>query len=262
MPLDILHEFRVGWRMRPLIFIAFAALVSPIATAALPSPSDTRIGNTAGWFICDGVDAPYVALVAKPSNGAVRIGLLHKARPDAAPAFAPYRLGRPDPGAGQVYWPLLRDGQAAGYLHAFNTGALAAGLLAKTPPFTSVRLGRLDMQCRWRADTIFFGIGKRRSILVRQISPGRLTYESFDYAKPASLEAPDGVQRTTRPTQRVIGGQVSPTARSTTFRFPNDGYVYAITVTPGGPAALTVEKGGRVVQTERLIAYTLAERGQ
>ncbi|TVV73277.1 hypothetical protein [Sphingomonas solaris] len=240
-----------------------AVLLTPPAVAA--DSSHTRIDmpgqNGPGWFLCDGIDAPFVALVGKPdAAGSVRIGLLDKNRPGASVTVRSYGLGRADPGAGQVYWSLTQGGRDAGNLHAFNPGAFGDPAAVRTPPFTSMALGDSRFQCRWRANTRLIAVAARRTLLVREDAAGRLIYESFDYAARPPIEQPDGVQRTTRASQRVTGGREAGAGGATTFAFANAGYGYVITVPATGPASLAISRGGRVIQRETLLAYTLAPR--
>lgn len=214
-----------------------------------------------GWFVCDSLDSGVVLLVRRTaSNDQVIIRTLRKAAP-AAPMLGSYGVGRPDPGAGQVYYELTMSGREIGAIHAFNPGAYDEAAV-RTPPVTSVRIGTASHQCRWLANTRMIGIGVRRSFVVREDARGRLIYESFDYAgSPGPILNPDGVQRTTRPSRSVTGGQENHGKDGTIFRFASAGYTYVIVTSANGTATLAVMRGKRLIQRERLIGYTFAPGG-
>ena len=253
-----------GW-----IGIVAATLGAAPSRAAPSDQSRTVFATVAqkgpGWFICDGVADAVVLLVGRPGKaGLLSIGVLDIAHPAAPPIVTSYRVGGPDPGAGQVYWPLTglgKNGGDAGFLHAFNPGAYGDETAVRTPPFTEVKLGEHAHACRWLANTRFNGVGLRRTIAITRAADG-LVYESYDYAaRPLPPVDPDGAQRTTKPSQRLTGGRETPDGHGgTTLRFASGGYRYVVAVPVRGAASISVLRNGRPIRREALIAYTLGPR--
>jgi hypothetical protein len=236
------------------------ALLLALSAALTADLSTTYFADgQAGWFICDALDRNAVLFVRRDASGTrATIGRLDKAAP-RRPTFTTYELDRADPGAGQIHYALSVAKRKVGNIHAFNPGAFDEAAV-RTPPVTSVRLATENYQCRWLANTRMVGIAARRSFVVRESVPGRLVYESFDYATaPSEILNPDGVQRTTRPTQRVSDGRETRGMEGTTFRFENGGFAYIAAVT-GNRATLTVMRGKRLLQREYLLGFTFAPR--
>lgn len=209
------------------------------------------------WMLCDGLDTGRLFVVGLPdAKGQVTIASFDKANA-ATPTLQILLLGPPDPGAGQVYWPLTAAGQSAGALHAFNPGALDQPTDALTPTFTSVQLGPLQTGCRWLGRTRLMGFTARRSLLVTTAPDGSLEYQTFDFSDAASAKPmpPNGAQRSTRPSLDVKGGQETGGG----FTFANKGYSYQLSAGPAG-AQVVVGQGGKTISTEPLIAWTIAPK--
>jgi hypothetical protein len=139
--------------------------------------------------------------------GNISILRVDKARPGHH-SHASFRLGGPDPGAGQIYWPLGAAGAAeAGYLRAFNPGMIDDPASAATATFTEVKLGDAVTSCRWRPDIAVQALGARRSYLVTR-EAGQLVYRTFNYDQATSSQPlPDsGPVRTTPPSLEIRGG--------------------------------------------------------
>lgn len=219
-----------------------------------------------GWFVCDGLDAPAVYAVGQPdANGRALVATFSKARPGEY-SYRAYMVGRADPGAGNVVYPLTaRDGRpGTGGLRAFNPGVLAQPERALTPTFTSVTLNGAAVSCRWLLGTRLLGYSSRRSVLVTEAPGGGLTYESFDFKTAAPLVESAEAQQSTVPSLRVSGGVRRLLGEGELFTFENAGYTYTVRVARAGGApgaSLTVSRGGRVLQTERLTGYTYAPAG-
>jgi len=74
---------------------------------------------------------------------------------------------------------------------------------------------------------------------------------------------PDGVQRSTVPSLKIVGGSRTMTSTQEIFTFQNAGYTYTVQVArqgrPAG-ASVSVRRGAALVQQEALTGYTYAER--
>lgn len=260
---------------RSVAHILSAALLSTgIAHAAGPTiqtlPGSrvvTYLGSTPGWFICDSLDSPSVAELGWPdANGRSRLSTYSKSNPGQY-VYRNYRVGAADPGAGQVYYPLSPASPSAGgssgpnAVHTFNPGALSDPSQALTPTVVSLTSAELSGDCRWTLGTRLLGFDKARSFMVSETPGGQLTYQTWNYADPVRKVNPDGVQRTSTPSVRVVGGSRLLSSTQETFVFQNAGYTYTVRVARQGQpagASVTVSRGGKVLQTEPLTGYTYA----
>jgi hypothetical protein len=238
-----------------------AATDTPEAT----SRTVTRLEGGAprpAWFLCDGAFSDRIAVVERDAS-AHTAWLTWFSKGSGERTRTPdYLLGGPDPGAGQIYYPLSETsgGREVGFVHAINPGMLPESDRAWLPPFKEVRLKGELLACRWVLGMLLLGFDERRSVLVTRDEDGRLTYQSFDFDKPPSppRSPPEdqGPDFTSEPTQRVTGGTEARTAEGTTFTFPNGEYTYVVRV--GATASLEVQHQGRTVQRTQLLAWTLA----
>ena len=203
------------------------------------------------WFICAPLDGADVTVAGLP-DGQGRISLaqpLSKGPPDS------YRLGEPDPGAGQVYWPLSSGGRRVGELHAFNPGMIDNPRDATTPTFTSIRIAGAQWNCRWLARTRIAGFSARRAFVVTQMAGGGFEYRSFDFkdaAKARRIED-QGADQTNTPSLDIKGGR----ATAEGFEFRRGGFIYQVIASPAG-GAIRVVDNGRTSVREPLIAWTIA----
>ena len=245
-------------RLLPLLAL-FAAGAAHAADRSVTHVVLPGMARTA-WFLCDVLNAPAAVIVGKPGpDGKAQIALIAKAG-GAPPVVKLYGIGRADPGAGQIYWPLRRWGKEAGNLHAFNPGMLDPGMVT-TPSFVSMRLDTADYQCRWLARSRLVGVGARHSVVVRAGKDGALLYESFDHGANAPLRKPDGVQRSTVPSLQIGGGVESRDGKGgTVFRFARREHVYSVHVPAMGQAWAEVTRAGRSLSREPLLAWTFAPR--
>lgn len=232
---------------------------APPSTPTDPGPG-TFIRQDGGaprpaWFLCDATNAPWVLVVERDATAdQARLTWVNKA---GGPARSEeLGLGRADPGAGQVYYALSRDGREVGAVHAINPGMLAEPERAWVAPFTSVRIDSLDLQCRWLPGMRVLGVDERRSVLVTQDATGQLTYESFDFQRPTPPVDVVGAGSTNTPSQRVSSGTEEKTAGATTFTFRNGEYSDVVHVS--ADASLEVQHQGQSVQRTGLRAWTLA----
>ncbi|MFD1949299.1 hypothetical protein ACFSGX_00785 [Sphingomonas arantia] len=226
-------------------FLALAAVTSIAAPAPRP-----------GWFLCDSVDAPVAALVGSLERGQSLISVV--SRGTGAVVTRRYAVGAAEAGMSQVHYPLTLAGRPAGDLHYVQPAVLADPTTARTPTFTSVTLDGRTLGCRWVANTLFMGLTARRSFLVTE--DGRqIVYRSFDAARRGPVVQTAGIGRSNAATLTVGRGVRSRVGAATRFRFVNLGYRYDVMVPDTGAARVSVSRGGRVLQTETLLGYTLAK---
>ena len=226
----------------------------------------TFLGSTPGWFLCDSIDAPFNAVMGWPdARDLSRLSVYSKASAGQY-RFRTYRVGRADPGAGQINYALSTSGafpapgSAPFFVGAFNAVGTPGAI---TPGILTLSSAEASGQCRWVVDTRLLGFSSRRSVLVTETPGGLLTYQTFDNSAPVRVTNPDGVQRSSVPTLRIVGGSRSVTGTQEVFTFQNAGYTYTVQVArqgrPAG-ASVSVSRGGKLVQTETLTGYTYAVR--
>jgi hypothetical protein len=233
--------------MRPAKMLPLLALAS---TSLFAVPT-----SRPGWFLCDAVNAPVAVLVGLPLQGHSLITLV--SRGTGATVTRRLAVGPAEAGMNQLHYPLTLAGRAVGDLHLVQPAVLDRPATARTPTFTSVTMDGRTMACRWSADMLFMGMNARRSFLVTQ-DGGRIVYRSFDAARHAPVTESAGIGRSNVATLTIGGGVRSRTGSVTRFRFNNRGYRYDVLVPDGGVARVAVARGGRVIQTETLLGYTLA----
>lgn len=215
----------------------------------------------AAWFICDGTNRPIAVVVGLPGSGRrIWITTFPKSAP-LHPHQAFYHVSTAEPGAGQVYYSLTQNGRSAGNLHAFNPGMLGKSESAFTPPFAAVTLGKQPIICRWMPYTRLISVGRHRTVVVTQSPSGSLTFQSFDFDKPGR-PLRMGAQQSSTPTLTLTGGHATATQNGhVQFAFVHDNLSCTISVPPAGstvPASITERRDGRVIRTEKLLAYTYA----
>ena len=229
-------------------------LIATVAIHAAQAATVSRIDAAPareGWFVCDAVAGPYAALVGKPdAGGTSRITILDH-RTGRLDTQA-YRVGPDDHGAGQVYWPLSRQGREVGHVHGINPGMVASDGIA---PIMGLTIGGRAIGCRWLANMRFIGLDARRSIAVTR-EAGGFVYRSFDYRKLGPVIEPDGAQVSNAATLTIAGGR----AVEDGFGFSNRGYDYRIAWDGTHPATVTVSRAGRTLQVETLVGYATSGR--
>lgn len=239
--------------------IACLALLAPTALIAAASPDDsvTRINAVPardGWFVCDAVSSPYALFAGKVDKGASVVTLLD--RRTGKFDTRSYQVGQADPGAGQINWSLSRGGKEIGSIHAVNPGMIEDDG-ATVPTVTGVKLDDKQLDCRFLTHIRFIGIDSRRTVVVTE-TPQGLVYQAFSFRKRGPAVQPDGVQRTSKPTLRLLGGSEVVGDRPG-FRFANGGYVYYVQRPRGAEAAgLTVTHNGILLGTEKYVGFTYA----
>jgi hypothetical protein len=128
---------------------------------------------------------------------------------------------------------------------------------ATVPTIVGVQLGDTQLDCRWLAHTRFIGLDSRRTVVVTE-TPQGLVYQAFSFKGRGPVTNPDGVQRSNKPTLRLLGGSEVVGERPG-FRFANAGYAYFIQRPKGGEAAtLTITHDGRMIGLEKFVGFTYA----
>ncbi|NJC35241.1 membrane-bound inhibitor of C-type lysozyme [Sphingomonas jejuensis] len=236
---------------------------APAAGRQTPAPQDwSGFGNGAvsvvrrgdgfvpALFLCNATNQPTSIALTVPAHGdATLVRFDDVGRGIETRAVS---VGGPDPGAGQIYYPLSADGREVGYIHAANSQMLDG---ATTPTVTSLGIDGADLRCRWQPQTRFLGLTARRAVLVTGPEDGPLVYRSFDFAERADQDPVDN-GRTTRATLTVTGGE----RRGDTLVFRNGATEYRIRASgdpAAGAAAIEVFRAGARVQSEPVLAYTL-----
>lgn len=196
-------------------------------------------GGPAPWFVCDALAGPDAAVFGPVTAGTSEVTLLD--RGTGRMETRRYGVGAADHGAGNVWWPLTRDGRAAGAVRGINPGMVAGGADG-LPPIKQVRLGARTLDCRWLGHMRFLGVAARRSVAVTR-EHGQFVYRSFDRATPGRMLALDEGQSSTTPTLEIRGGAALPGGG---YRFANCGYRYDVR-----PDAVTVVRSGRRIGHDR-----------
>ena len=197
-------------------------------------------------FLCDALAEP-VALALTVPDGEGRADFV--VVPDAGRSTdRVVTVGLPDPGAGNIHFPLTADGRGIGDVHAVNTGILQGNTV---PTVRAVTLDGATHECRWAPHTRVLAVTSRRTVLVTgRHGQGQLRYRTFDHgARLARLEGASAEQGTEASLDLTGGREVGGA-----YRFRNEGYEYRL---DPGAATLTVVRDGKAVQTEPLLAWTV-----
>jgi hypothetical protein len=238
-----------------LALFAGMAAAAPPGSAGQPFAASRSFWRTDGgqvrpaWFVCSSIDGSDMTVAALPDHGRLTL-----AQPLARQADV-YSLGEPDPGAGQVYWPLSSGGRRLGEIHAFNPGMITDPKAATTPTFTSIRIAGAQWNCRWLERTRLMGFSNRRTVIITQDADGRLEYRSYDFKNAAKLKRIelDDAQQTTTTSLDIKGGRESLRG----FQFRRGGFTYEVAAGPTGGTIVVRNNGGTSLR-EPLIAWTIA----
>jgi hypothetical protein len=224
---------------RTAIAIALA-LIACGAPEPPPLPAPPALAAPATWFICDALNMPAV-LVFERDGGAVRVA--HYDKPNGALVQrTEYQLGAEEGAAGSVYVTLLQNGAEAGAIRRLSTGVMEAPVAAYTTPFTSVRLGESEAQCRWMPRTRVLGITGKRTVLLHEDGDGDLIYTSYDFADAAAARAVELAEngRTTTFSAEVRGGGEDVGADGETYAFRAGPITYSVGIERNGAGALQI----------------------
>ena len=218
--------------------------------AASRSYLRTRTGPQQVWFICAPLDGADQTVVGLPLKGQ-RLWIV---QPLSGEPSEVYRLGAPDPGAGQIYWPLSEPGgKEVGNLHAFNPGALGDPKAATTPTLTSIRINGAQWNCRWLERTRLLGFSSKRVVEITS-GPGGLEYRTFDYRDTGKAKKVEtgSAQQSTTPSLDLKGGRLA----AGRMRFESNGYVFLVSAS-SADARIVVMHAGRSILNEPLVAWTI-----
>ena len=207
----------------------------------------SRTASGTALFLCDSLDRPEVlALTVPDAEHRTRLVTIPKA--DRPPSARAVTIGRGDPGAGNIYYPLTADGRGVGLVRAINAGILPD---QTTPGVSSVKVGDMTHECRWAPNTRVLAVTPRRTLLITgRVGQGQLRYRTFnDGAKLAPLKT-STPERGTEASLDLTGGR----ERGGAYAFRNGDYEYRL---DPDAATLTVARDGTVVQTEPLLAWTV-----
>ncbi|MDV6373613.1 hypothetical protein [Deinococcus arenicola] len=160
-----------------------------------------------------------------------------------------WQLGLPDPGAGQIYTPLTPAGQTPSqtpryFIHSSNIENTTDPAYRMTHINEYVvSAGRF--QCRYVPQATVLAATARHTVIVWE-SGGKVTYAS------RNRDGTPGIQLTGGTHTRVSGREH--------YVWNNAGYQYVLEVGqsagPGG--SLSVQKGGKTLSREELLAYSIS----
>jgi hypothetical protein len=254
--------------MRRILILSAFALAACNAQPSTSSAQASAAANAAGaaaaaeagtpavapWFICDGVDTPSIFEVEQ-AGSVVRIAEYSK--PSGALANrSEYDEGEGDSGMSHTHYPLLREGQDAGFIAETSSGPLEPGI-AYTPVITEMKLGDRDISCRWMPRTRLIGFTGRRSFVIYEGDSGDLIYTTYNFADAAKQHPIDlsTYGQTTNFSLEVRSGAEQMAPDHTEYRFTNNGYTYVVTANKNQTGALAVWHGGQPIQSEPITAF-------
>lgn len=227
--------------MRGLFFaLALSVAACGQPEAPPPLPETPVLAAPATWFICDGLNRPAV-LVFERDGGVARVA--HYDKPNGALiARTEYQLGVEEGAAGSVYLSLLQNGAEAGAIRRINSGVMETPLAAYTTPFTSVRIGADEMQCRWMPRTRVFAISGKRTIILHEDRDGDLIYTAYNFADAANARPIDLSEnaRTTTFSAEVRDGEERLGADGESYLFRAGEITYSVAIERNGAGTLQV----------------------
>ncbi|GAA5534246.1 hypothetical protein [Deinococcus aluminii] len=238
-------------KLKPVLTLGLA--LSGLALAApqrYEMQSYVNIGGKVqpAFAWCDARDA--VVALTTPQSGQATLAVWEKGRGHLLPPNTfPATVGDPDPGAGQIYYPLTWKNGAAtvkGFLHTSNIENVQDPAYRMTH-INEFRLSDLEHSCRYVPQAAFMGATNKRTVIV------------WDNGKTATYATRnfDGT-----PGVYVTGGQKRQQAEATVYEFKTeDGYTYQLKIAPqeySGNAELSVLRQGQVIQTEPFLAYSIS----
>ncbi len=228
--------------------------------------------STLLFALCDALESPNIVAVTLP-DAARKVQVYTFAKKASGEySFLSYLLGKADPGAGNVYYPLVpRDGQPIPQdtvyaLRQVNPGVLEDPAQALTPTWTSVITREVNSSCRYEVNTRLMGFSSKRSYLLTETPQGELRYQTFDFSSAASSKQLTGVgiNRSSTPSLLLEGGSKQVTPTQQIFRFSNQGYTYTVSVPrlgqPAGARVTVTNSAGKAVVNDVLTGYVYSER--
>ncbi|HRO04537.1 MAG TPA: hypothetical protein PLS69_13120, partial [Terricaulis sp.] len=167
-----------------------------------------------------------------------------------------YQLGAEEGAAGSVYLTLMQNGAEAGAIRRLNTGMMETPTAAYTTPFTEVRLGEENVQCRWLPRTRVMAITGKRTIVLHEDGDGDLIYTSYDFAAAAEARPVELAEnaRTSTFSAEVRGGEENVGADGESYTFRREAFAYNVTIERDGEGALQVTGARQPLAAEPFIA--------
>jgi len=237
-----------------LLTLAFALTLAACGQPAPPPPLPEPPIAPTTWFICDALNMPAV-LVFERDGASVRVAQYDKPN-GALVQRSEYQLGAEEGAAGSVYVALTQNGAEAGAIRRLSSGVMETPVAAYTTPFTSVRLGDSEAQCRWSPRTRVMAVTGKRTVVLHEDGDGDLIYTAYDFADAATARAVDLAEnaRTTTFSAEVRGGEENVGADGETYVFRAGPVSYSISIERNGAGALQVTGTSAPLAAEPFIA--------
>ncbi|CAM3347142.1 Secreted protein [Deinococcus saxicola] len=210
---------------------------------------ETSFANIGGWqavqLWCDTPGRVLAVTSPAGSRGDVKLAQWVGGKT----SIQDWQMGRPDPGAGQVYTPLTPAGQTPGKPPQYF---IRSSNIENTidPAYHMTRINEYVVpagrfQCRYVPQATVLAATARHTVIVWE-SGGKVTYAS------RNRDGAPGIQ--------LAGGTHTRTLGRERYVWDNAGYQYVLEVGqlahPGG--SLTVLKGGKTLSREELLAYSIS----
>jgi len=232
--------------------LALAACGKPAPPPPLPEPPAQAAPTT--WFICDALNMP-VVLVFERDGGVARVA--HYDKPNGALVQrTEYQLGAEEGAVGSIYLTLLQNGVEAGAIRRINSGMMETPVAAYTTPFTSVRIGDREAQCRWLPRTRVMGVTAKRTLVLHEDGDGDLIYTSYDFTAAAAARVVELSEnaRTSTFSAEVRGGEENVGADGESYTFRAGPVTYSVMIERDGQGALQVTGAAAPQAAEPFIA--------
>ena len=236
-------------RRRALLMMAVVG-----SAAAQTSWQETSYAKVGGWVpVSSWCDTPGRVLAVTAPGGSSNAVKLAQWVVGGQSTVQNWQLGRPNPGAGQVYTPLTPAGQVLGpnprfFIHSSNIENTADPRYRMTHINEYVvPAGRF--RCRYVPQATVLAATAKHTAIVWETG-GTVTYAS------RNRDGTPGIQLT--------GGTHTGAAGRERYVWNNAGYRYVLEVCdsaqPGG--SLSVFRGERVLSREELLAYSISVPGK
>jgi hypothetical protein len=196
-------------------------------------------------------DAPETVIaLTTPQSGQATLAVRDKGQSNLLPPNTfPATVGDPDPGAGQIYFPLTWKNGAStvkGSLHTSNIKNVQDPAYRMTH-INEFRLSDIQHRCRFVPQAAFMGATNKRTVIV------------WDNGKTATYATRnfDGT-----PGVSVTGGRKTANEELTAYEFETrDGYRYRVEIMTqeyGGTGSIYVSEGRQQPLQEPFLAYSIS----
>lgn len=232
--------------MKKSIVLAALGLLGFVAAAPAYQMNSYALVNGKNQAVFAWCDAPNRVLALAKGN---KTNLYHWAKHPSglgSMSTSQVTVGAADPGAGQIYYPLKitagsRNGQS-GFLHTSNVENVQDPAYRMTH-INEFKLGSDVYACRYVPQAAFLGSTNKRTVIVWDAGD-TITYATRNFDGSAGVYVTDG--------------KSSSGAAGLDYRFTTkDGYTYTLKAS-ATTAFLTVSKGGKVLSSEKFVAYSLS----